>query len=173
MLDADKLARSLIETDEAYIAALIGEFGAEIADEHGAIECKKLGALIFADSAKRLRFNEIAFPVIGRAIQQALAELRGAGAAIAVLDAPTLFESGAHTGCDIIISVTAQEGVRLGRIMARDGLSRQLAQDRIHSQHPDRFYTERSHFVLDGGAPLQSLQEQARALGKQLLAQTE
>ncbi|MFQ9812384.1 MAG: dephospho-CoA kinase [Hominenteromicrobium sp.] len=66
-----------------------------------------------------------------------------------MLDAPTLFEAGADRLCRRMVSVLADETVRLGRICRRDGLTEQEALTRMHAQQSDDFYIDRSDYTLD------------------------
>ena len=77
-----------------------------------------------------------------------LAAARRRGDRAAVLDAPTLFESGADRLCDTIVVVTASPGIRQFRIMNRDGLSPEEAQNRMNSQQDEAFYVGRADHIL-------------------------
>lgn len=74
-----------------------------------------------------------------------------------MLDAPTLFESGCDRYCDVIISVVADEQLRLQRIMSRDGLTYAEAEARIQAQHRESYYVRRSDFVIENNDTVDSL----------------
>ena len=75
------------------------------------------------------------------------------GARYILLDAPTLFESGTDSLCDIIVSVVADKEDSIKRIMLRDTLSREEAENRLSSQHDEKFYREKSSFcVMNDGS---------------------
>ena len=76
-------------------------------------------------------------------------EMEAAEEKIVVIDAAVLFESGLDRLCDCVVCVTAGRALRQKRIMARDGLSMQQAQDRIAAQNNDDFYISRSDFHID------------------------
>ncbi|MDE6798511.1 MAG: dephospho-CoA kinase, partial [Ruminococcus sp.] len=71
-----------------------------------------------------------------------------------LLDAPTLFESNADKFCDVIVSVLAQPEIRKKRIIARDNLTPEQAQNRMNSQHNDEFFIENSDYIINNnGSP--------------------
>ena len=71
-----------------------------------------------------------------------------AGDAAAIIDAPLLFESGFNVWCDWTVAVIADREVRIGRIMARDGISRESAANRIDCQPPEKFYIKRCDYII-------------------------
>ncbi len=68
---------------------------------------------------------------------------------IAVFDAPQLFESGIDAVCDVIVSVVADEDVRLKRITLRDGITEAQARERINAQHSEEFFKSNSDFIIE------------------------
>ena len=87
-----------------------------------------------------------------------------------VLDAPTLFESGAHKTCDAVVVVIAPLDLRLNRIIIRDRLTDEEARNRIRSQHDDEFYTQRADYILENDGSEAELEQKAYALAASLRA---
>ena len=81
-------------------------------------------------------------------IRRRLAELAEQGVMAVAVDAPTLIESGFHRECDTVVVVLSSKKTRIARIMARDGLSRVRAEERVNAQKPDDFYREAADAVL-------------------------
>ena len=88
----------------------------------------------------------------------------------AVFDAPQLFESNMDAVCDIIVSVTADESVRLRRIMERDGLMREQARERISAQYSEEFFRGHSDFTIENNGNLSRFRAHTSALIEKITA---
>ena len=89
------------------------------------------------------------------------------GDTVAVVDAPQLFESGFDKHCDYIVGVIADKNVRIRRIMARDGITKEAAEARIASQKSDEFFVDNCDFIVYNNGGVDALEEQvANILGK-------
>lgn len=161
VIDADQVARNVVEKGSACIADIVLEFGVEYLTMDGNLNRRKLGESVFTDKAKLKKLNDIMFPYIINNIKEKIAEAKDASDGIIILDAPTLFESGCDKFCDKVISVIASQDVRCHRIIERDGLSEEEAMHRITAQHSDSFYTERSWVVLQNNSDVDDLKQQA------------
>ena len=161
VIDADQVARNVVEKGSACIADIVLEFGVEYLTMDGNLNRRKLGESVFTDKAKLKKLNDIMFPYIINNIKEKIAEAKDASEGIIILDAPTLFESGCDKFCDKVISVIASQDVRRHRIIERDGLSEEEAMHRITAQHSDSFYTERSWVVLQNNSDVDDLKQQA------------
>ena len=161
VIDADQVARNVVEKGSACIADIVLEFGVEYLTMDGNLNRRKLGESVFTDKAKLKKLNDIMFPYIINNIKEKIAEAKEASEGIIILDAPTLFESGCDKFCDKVISVIASQDVRCHRIIERDGLSEEEAMHRITAQHSDSFYTERSWMVLQNNSDVDDLKQQA------------
>ena len=156
-VDADLIAHDVADNEKVCLADLALEFTIDILNVDGTLNRKKLADIVFHDKAKLRRLNEIIFPYIIRAIEAELARLRAEGHHYIVLDAPTLFESGCDRYCDVIISVVADEQLRLQRILGRDGLTHEEAEARIQAQHRESYYVRRSDFVIENNDTVDTL----------------
>lgn len=113
------------------------------------------------------------FPYIIERIQDEIKQLRQKGEPIIVLDAPTLFESGADKDCDYVVSVTADPALRMQRIVRRDNLTQEEAMQRISAQHDEEYYKSRSWKVLENNGSVDELKNQTSALLSRLEAMQE
>lgn len=156
-VDADLIAHDVADNEKVCLADLALEFTIDILNVDGTLNRKKLADIVFHDKAKLRRLNENIFPYIIRAIEAELARLRAEGHHYIVLDAPTLFESGCDRYCDVIISVVADEQLRLQRILGRDGLTHEEAEARIQAQHRESYYVRRSDFVIENNDTVDTL----------------
>lgn len=148
VIDADRVARAAVEPGPC-LDALAAAFGPQILRSDGRLDRAKLAAIVFSDQNSLRTLNSITHPHIIREIRGILAQREREGAAYVALDAPALFESGAQSLCDRVLTVVASRSVRLRRIMRRDGLTREAAERRVDGQPPRDFYTGRADFVAD------------------------
>lgn len=162
-IDCDKLARKAVEAGTDTLKKLTEAFGEEILQEDGSLNRRALGGIVFSDPQKLGQLNAITHPAILTLIEDEILYAASLGHKAAVVDAPTLFESGADRLCDTVIAVTAAEQTRLNRIMKRDGLTEQTAKQRIAAQHLTTFYQERSELVIENDGGKQAAVEKAVA----------
>ncbi|MEG2074402.1 MAG: dephospho-CoA kinase, partial [Angelakisella sp.] len=123
-------------------------FSPLIIDKDGNLNRRKLAQIVFRDGEKLERLNSIIFPYILEEAAQDIQKAKQAGAKLIVLDAPTLFESGADSFCDKIVVVSADDTTRLGRIMKRDKISPDEAARRMGSQHTDEFFASHADYII-------------------------
>ena len=107
IIDADQVARDVVEKGSDCIADVILEFGIEYLNMDGSLNRRKLAESVFTDKAKLKKLNDIMFPYIIRNIEEKIQLKKEAEEGIIVLDAPTLFESGCDKFCDKVVSVIA------------------------------------------------------------------
>lgn len=148
VVDCDQVARKVVGKGKRCLLDLAVEFSPVIISADGTLNRRRLAQIVFTDREKLKRLNAIVFPHILEEIEEELAAARRRGDRAAVLDAPTLFESGADRLCDTIVVVTASPGIRQFRIMNRDGLSPEEAQNRMNSQQDEAFYVGRADHIL-------------------------
>lgn len=171
VVDADRVAHAVMAPGSPCVAAIAHAFGKDVLCADGSLDRKALGALVFSDPEKLKALNALSHPPILAQLQRELDAFAAAGIAVAVLDAPTLLESGADKLCDHIAVVTADANLRLTRIMARDGLSRERAAQRIQAQPDVSFYTARADFVLENNGDTAALQTTMDEMAARLLAE--
>ncbi len=146
VIDADLVAREVVETGKSCLVELALEFSAIILNADGSLNRRKLADIVFGNREKLDRLNQIIFAYIIEEIKERIGALDEAGHyRMVIIDAPTLFESGGDAICDEIISVIAPESHRLNRIVIRDRLTGEQAAKRMASQYPDSYYIERSN----------------------------
>jgi len=135
IVDADLVARQVVEVGSPTLAKIAEEFGEDVLLPSGEMDRAKVGAIIFNDEQKRLQLNGIIHP----AIREEMIRQRDAfvveGKHV-VMDIPLLFESKLQHFVEKILVVTVSPEVQLQRLMARNGLSKEEAEARIASQLP-------------------------------------
>lgn len=143
ILDCDELYHELLERDDALLSAIGARFPGTVED--GSLQRKKLGALVFSDEKTLLDLNRITHSAVKQEVLRRL-EIRPA---LAAIDAIALFEGGLAQLCDMTIAVTAPIEDRVGRLMARDGISESYARSRIAAQHSEDWFRQHCDYVLE------------------------
>lgn len=166
VIDADRVCHEVME-QQACMAALQNAFGNGIVS-NGHIDRKALGRMVFSDPEQLALLNRTIFPFITGEIERRIFEADKAGLEWLLLDAPTLYEAGADRLCEFVLAVCADYETRRARIMERDGLTIEVAELRLGSQHGDDFYKERADAVLVNNGPAESLYLQAEEIIRQL-----
>ncbi len=165
VINADLVARE----NPDVVKKLAGLFGMEILSDNGTLNRKALGNRVFSDPEELKKLDALLYPIITERIRQKIDRLAAEGRRYILLDAPTLFESGAAKLCQKTIAVLAEEKLRKERIMQRDGLTESEAAARISAQNPDVFYRRQCDFILRNNGSL----EQLSAQGEQLVRRME
>ena len=148
VVNCDKTARKATENEEC-LSQLCSVFGEDIIKSDGTLDRAALAEKAFATPEKTELLNKTIFPFITKLIET---EINSSDRGKILLDAPTLFESGADSLCDAIIVVTADLDLRLHRIMKRDSIGREAAMLRINAGKTDDFYkTKVEHIIYNNG----------------------
>ena len=172
VLDADLLAREVVMPGQPAYLKIVEEFGHQVVQEDGTLDRKALGAIVFADPAKRKRLEEITHPAIGLRQQRILSVLdEEAFEGIVIWDVALLFESGGVAKMDRVVVAYADPETELARLIARDGLPEADARARIASQMPIAQKAKRAHFVIDNSGDRADTERQVRTAYGALLAE--
>jgi dephospho-CoA kinase len=136
VVDADQLARDVVGKGSPGLEALVREFGVGVLAEDGSLDRKKLGAIVFADSTKRMMLNAITHPLIAAAGAEKTRELAAHGEPLTCYEAALLLENGLAEVFRPLVVVAAPEEIQVERTIARDGLDREEALARVRAQMP-------------------------------------
>ena len=150
VIDADQVAR-------AVVGQIAAAFGKEILSIDGTLNRAALAKIVFRNAVQLDLLNRITHPYI---LEQIERTIRACAPKPVVVDAPTLFESGANRFCDQIVCVLADPCVRLQRIVRRDGITFAQAKERIQAQFEDEYYQNRSDYCLRNNGSLEQLKRQ-------------
>jgi dephospho-CoA kinase len=165
VLNADVTAREVVAPESPGLQAAIDAFGKEILLPDGGLDRAKLGSLIFADEQKRLRLNSILHPfIIAKQDEQMRKWESEDPKGIAVIDAALMIESGGYRRFDKLIVVHCLPEVQLHRLMSRDGLDREQAEQRITAQMPQEEKKKFADFLIDTSDGFESAREQTEAV---------
>lgn len=147
-IDADRVAREVINNSETVKKQLKNRFGEDIIDDNGKICRPILAERAFADNDSTNALNEITHPAVTEKIKEIIAEKENEGYKAVIIDAIALFESGEDKLCDFTVAVVAPLEIRLERIVNRDNLTLAKAMERINAQKDESFFTSQADFVL-------------------------
>ena len=169
LIDADRIARDAVRRGAPAYAEILAHFGAGILLPGGAIDRKRLAAIIFSNPAQQRLLEGIVHPRVMEETTRQLERIRQEqpGATV-ILDVPLLFESGMDCGLEEVIVVYAPEAVQIRRLMARDGLTEAEARARIRAQMPIESKKARATRVIDNSGDLENTRAQTMEVYRQL-----
>ena len=167
IIDADAIAREVVEPGTTGLDAVVARFGAGILGADGALDRAALAAIVFADEQARTDLNAIVHPLVG----QRTAELMAASpeGALVVYDVPLLVESGLAAGFDVVVVVEADETTRLARLAAR-GMPESDARARMAAQATDAERRAVADEVIENNGSREALRAEVDALWRRLEA---
>lgn len=169
IVDADKIAHEIILKGEPAYMEIIEYYGTGILDDEKNIIRKKLGEIVFNDKEKLAFLNQCTHKYITAEVKRQIAAAKEEGKAAAIIvDAPLLLEAGLEKVCDLVWVVYAEPEVRAQRVMARDGITYELAKARIANQKSWEEYRQAADAVIDNSKDLEHLEGQLAEILKTL-----
>lgn len=147
-IDADKVAREVINNNANVKNKLKEHFGNDVISADGTTNRPLLASRAFADEESTNALNEITHPAVIEEIKSIIKDMEEVGYRGIIIDAIALFESGLDSLCDFNVTVIAPKEIRLERIMKRDNITEEKALERINAQKDESFFTSRADFVL-------------------------
>lgn len=150
VLDADQTARRVVEPGEEGLESVVAAFGDGVLAPGGQLDRAKLGAVVFADEAKRHLLNSILHPLIIAAQDDWMRQCeRDDPRGIAVVDAALMIETGGYKRFDKIVVVHCHPDIQLARLMKRQSLSPEEARARIAAQLPQEEKMRHANYLID------------------------
>jgi len=169
VVDADLVARQVVEPGTPALAEIVARFGADMVDADGRLDRKRLADEVFSDLTARRDLNAITHPRIAQASAAAFAELAAAGHAVAIYEAALLVENRAHERLDGLIVVAVPEEIQVERLRARDGIDEAAARARLAAQLPLRDKVAVADWVIDNGGSLEETRARVAEVWRQVL----
>lgn len=167
VVDADRLAREIVEPGEEALAGIVAAFGDQVLNCDGTLNRAALAEIVFADQAARRTLEAITHPAIRQRAEKRLARLKEAGVETAFYMAPLLFEAGTASRVQEVWVVYLDRETQLERLMARDGLNREAALLRISSQMPMEEKKRLASIVIDNSGSRSELKAQVLRLWRE------
>ncbi len=167
VVDADRLAREVVEPGAPALAAVVREFGAEILGPDGRLDRRRMRALVFADAGRRRRLEAILHPAIRAAMAAAIAALEAPYVVVAI---PLLVESGQQSAFDRVLLVDCPPETQLARLIERDRETADGARAILAAQAGRELRLAAADDVLENTGSLADLDAAVRRLHQRYLA---
>jgi len=164
VLDADSIARELLEPGQDAYKEVVREFGEGILLKGGAVDRPKLGAVVFADAQKRARLNQILHPRIQKVVADWFTALdRPGGPDMAFEDAALILEAGVKNSFDCVVVCWCRPEQQVERLLQR-GMSEADARQRIAAQMPMEKKRRLADVQIDCSGPMEETKGQVHAM---------
>lgn len=157
VVDADLIARQVVEPGEPLLGCLEKSFGSEIIKEDKSLDRKALAALVFSDKEKKKELDHLMHSRIIQIIDQQIEEFQKQDVPGILIDAPLLFETGLDKRCDRTWLLTAELNLRIARVCARDGMIPEEVKARVRNQMDDEQKRALADRVIDNSGTRQEL----------------
>jgi dephospho-CoA kinase len=163
IIDADDVARAVVEPGEPAWKEIADEFGKEVLEPGGGINRKKLAEIVFSNEAKRRILNDITHPRIKERIRELLGEYDKGGAPVVMVEATLIVEGrGLMKLLDGLIVVTADEETEIKRLVQGKGYSREEAVSRLKAQMPAGEKAGHGDYVIDNSGHLEDTRRRVK-----------
>ncbi|WP_267241477.1 dephospho-CoA kinase [Streptomyces sp. PR69] len=168
LIDADKIAREVVEPGTPGLEAVVEAFGPDVLTPEGALDRPRLGSIVFADPERLSVLNGIVHPLVGARSK----ELENAAApdAVVVHDVPLLVENGLESLYDVVVVVDASPETQLDRLVRLRGMPESEARARMEAQATREQRLAVADLVIDNDGPLEELAPQVRKVWTELAA---
>ena len=175
VVDADEVAREVVEPGEPALAEVAAVFGQAVLREDGTLDRRKLGEIVFADPEKRKRLEAILHPAIRERMWASIRKVKeDEPGRIVVADIPLLYETGQQGLYDGVLVVYVPRELQIRRLMARNPeLTEAQALGRINAQIDIERKKEMADWVIDNSGSLESTERQVEALWRGLTGMRE
>lgn len=167
VIDADALVAKIYESSPVCLKAVAASFGHDIINPDGSLNRRLLAKRAFETKENTALLGAIVHPFVIAETLRILKTLSGT----AVFDAPQLFESNMDAVCDIIVSVTANENVRLSRILGRDNVTEEQATERIRAQFSEEFFRSHSDYTIENNGDISGFRARTSTLIQKIKAE--
>ena len=157
VIDADVLAREVVEPGQPAFDAIVRHFGTDVLAPDGTIDRAWLRSVVFADVTQREALNRIVHPEVRRRRDELVAEARALGDDVVIAVIPLLFETAMQSEFDRVILVDAPEEVRLERLLARSGISADEGRQMMAAQIDPRTKRPGAHFIIENDSTIDTL----------------
>lgn len=171
IIDADNIARAIVQPGEKAWKNIVHYFGKEILKDNQEINRKELARIVFADKEKLEKLNKITHPEIVAIIKNKIEEMRSKDSSdgtICIIEVPLLFEANLEGMMDKIIVVYLNREEQVKRLLIRNSLTQEEAINRIDSQIPMEKKLKKADYVIDNGASLGHTRIQVKQIWQEL-----
>lgn len=167
LVDADRIAREVVEPGTPGLAALVEAFGTGILNPDGTLDRPKLGSIVFSDAERLAALNAIVHPLVGA--RSAELERAAGPDSVVVHDVPLLAENGLAPLYDLVVVVDAAPGTQLDRLVRLRGMTEPDARARMAAQATREERLAVADLVIDNDGPVEALAPQVREVWSELV----
>ncbi|WP_309544814.1 dephospho-CoA kinase [Thermoactinomyces intermedius] len=173
IIDADQIAREVVEPGTEGLARIVREFGPGILDEEGKLNRERLGARIFQNPAEREKLNRLLHPLIVDSMRAKTEKIKKEkDPDLLIWDVPLLIEGNLTQWVEAVILVYTPKEIQLERLMKRNALSKEEAEKRILAQMDIEEKKKYADYVIDNRGTLSETERQVDQLWKQLISKS-
>ncbi|MER5480585.1 dephospho-CoA kinase [Streptomyces sp. NPDC002734] len=166
LIDADRIAREVVEPGTPGLAAVVEAFGPEVLAADGSLDRPRLGAIVFADPERRGVLNSIVHPLVGERSREL--EAAAPADAVVVHDVPLLTENGLAPLYDLVVVVDVGPETQLERLTGLRGMSEEDARARMAAQATREQRLEIADIVIDNDVSLPELERRVAEVWQEL-----
>ncbi|MEI5009698.1 dephospho-CoA kinase [Streptomyces sp. PmtA] len=166
LIDADKIAREVVEPGTPGLAAVVEAFGPDVLTPEGTLDRPRLGAIVFSDAERLARLNAIVHPLVGA--RSAELEAAAGPDAVVVHDVPLLTENGLAPLYDLVVVVDAAPETQLDRLVRQRGMTESEARARMATQATREQRRAIADVLIDNDGPREALEPQVRKVWAEL-----
>ncbi|MFP4136563.1 MAG: dephospho-CoA kinase [Candidatus Acetothermia bacterium] len=170
-IQADDLAKEIYQPSNPNYEDVIDLLGPDVANESGTVDSEKVADIVFDDTEKLRKLEEVAHPYVVRKIEELSGYYRKKGTELLLVEIPLFFQSSRidRNSFDLVLLVTASRGRRVDRLMDRDGLNRSEAERRIDLQALPKDAREKADHVIETNRDVEEARRKAREFASELL----
>jgi dephospho-CoA kinase len=170
VIDADALAREIVEPHQPAWNEIVDTFGNEILQSDQTLDRKKLRKLVFDEPNARKQLEAITHPKIRRLAQEKIAESTATGASLVVYEAPLLFETGIHLWLRPVILVACDTATQKRRLQKRDNLTEAEIEQHLGAQMSLEEKRKLADYVIENNGTLEELESAVKTAVQAILA---
>jgi dephospho-CoA kinase len=169
VIDADAIAREVVEPGTPGLAEVVAEFGDGVLTPEGRLDRPRLGEIVFADEDRLASLNAIVHPRVAERSGQLMEEALASEAKVVVYDVPLLVENGLESLYDVVVVVDTPDEVRVERVARNRGMPREQVRARIDAQADRATRLASADLVVDNSGTREELAERVAELWRELL----
>ena len=160
LVDADHVAHKIMSPGQPAYQPIVDEFGRSILAPDGTIDRRKLGAIVFQNSERLAKLDELVHPHVNDELDRLIATTQSS---VMIIEAIKLIEAGGHTRCDSVWVVTANRGQQISRLVTSRGMSELDADRRLVAQGPAEAKVPFADVVIDNSGDLEATRRQVES----------
>ena len=168
IIDADQIAHEIIDTQEDLLLELVNHFGNGILNENGKLNRKELGKIVFSNKIDKELLESITHPAIIKEATNRIIQFAETDSDFVIYEAALLIETGHYKEMDFLITVIADDDLRMKRLMKRNSLSFEDAKKKLDSQMPQDRKAWAADYIIDNSGDLEITEKMVKNVWEKL-----